>query len=130
VCWSSMLPKASLPGAVPVWSLFSLYGHSSIRGHTAPREPIWPLEPHTKAKHELLRHYLGAWFPILSSSGPGARPMDPKWARNVRDVCRRSDVPFFFKQWGGRTPKAGGRQLDGKPGTSFLWLHQRWGRDT
>jgi three-Cys-motif partner protein len=35
----------------------------------APREPIWALEPHTKAKHELLRHYLGAWFPILSSSG-------------------------------------------------------------
>jgi three-Cys-motif partner protein len=35
----------------------------------APKEPIWPLEPHTKAKHELLRHYLGAWFPILSSSG-------------------------------------------------------------
>lgn len=34
-----------------------------------PREPIWPLEPHTKAKHELLRHYLGAWYPILSSSG-------------------------------------------------------------
>ena len=35
----------------------------------APREAIWSLEPHTKAKHELLRHYLGAWFPILSSSG-------------------------------------------------------------
>jgi three-Cys-motif partner protein len=35
----------------------------------APREPIWSLDPHTKAKHELLRHYLGAWFPILSSSG-------------------------------------------------------------
>ena len=37
----------------------------------APREPIWPLEPHTKAKHELLRHYLGACYPILSSSGRG-----------------------------------------------------------
>ena len=23
-------------------------------------------------------------------------------------------VPFFFKQWGGRTPKAGGRELDGR----------------
>jgi three-Cys-motif partner protein len=26
----------------------------------------WPIEPHTKAKHEILRRYLGAWFPILS----------------------------------------------------------------
>lgn len=30
-------------------------------------ETVWPLSPHTRAKHELLRHYLGAWFPILSS---------------------------------------------------------------
>jgi len=27
---------------------------------------IWTLEPHTKAKHEILRYYLGAWFPILA----------------------------------------------------------------
>ena len=31
----------------------------------------------------------------------------------LRDQCRASRVPFFFKQWGGRTPKAGGRELDG-----------------
>lgn len=35
----------------------------------APKETIWPADPHTKAKHELLRHYLGAWFPILAGSG-------------------------------------------------------------
>ena len=29
---------------------------------------IWSIEPHTKAKHEILRHYLGAWFPILASA--------------------------------------------------------------
>jgi len=27
----------------------------------------WDIQPHTKAKHEILRHYLGAWFPILAS---------------------------------------------------------------
>jgi len=27
----------------------------------------WVLEPHTKAKHEILRYYLGAWFPILAT---------------------------------------------------------------
>jgi three-Cys-motif partner protein len=30
-------------------------------------EVLWELEPHTKAKHEILKSYLGAWFPILSS---------------------------------------------------------------
>src|SRR5690554_564418 len=38
-------------------------------GQLMPDEPIWPIEEHTKAKHELLRRYLGAWFPILASRG-------------------------------------------------------------
>ena len=33
-------------------------------------------------------------------SGPKARPMNPDWAREVRDECHTYDVPFFFKQWG------------------------------
>lgn len=32
---------------------------------TAPKDTIWEIEPHTQAKHEILRRYLGAWFPIL-----------------------------------------------------------------
>lgn len=39
--------------------------------------------------------------------------MEEGWARMLRDQCQASKVPFFFKQWGGRTPKAGGRELDG-----------------
>jgi three-Cys-motif partner protein len=35
----------------------------------APKVAIWPADPHTKAKHGLLRHYLNAWFPILAASG-------------------------------------------------------------
>lgn len=35
----------------------------------APRETIWPLEPHTRAKHEILRRYLQAWTPILTQGG-------------------------------------------------------------
>ena len=34
--------------------------------------------------------------------------------RELRDQCLRDDVSFFFKQWGGRTPKIGGRELDGR----------------
>lgn len=35
-----------------------------------PSETLWEIEPHTKAKHEILRRYLGAWFPILGSKIP------------------------------------------------------------
>lgn len=33
-----------------------------------PSETLWGIEPHTKAKHEILRRYLGAWFAILGST--------------------------------------------------------------
>jgi protein gp37 len=54
------------------------------------------------------------WVIAGGESGPGARPMDPAWPRSIRDGCVEAGVPFFFKQWGGRTPKAGGRELDGR----------------
>ena len=54
------------------------------------------------------------WVIVGGESGPGARPMEADWARDIRDACLRHGVPFFFKQWGGRTPKAGGRLLDGR----------------
>lgn len=54
------------------------------------------------------------WVIAGGESGPERRPMDPAWARTVRDACTESGVPFFFKQWGGRTPKAAGRELDGR----------------
>jgi protein gp37 len=40
------------------------------------------------------------WIIMGGESGPGARPMHPDWARNVRDQCQAAGVPFFFKQWG------------------------------
>ena len=54
------------------------------------------------------------WVIAGGESGPRARPMDPQWVVGLRDVCSEAEVPFFFKQWGGRTPKAGGRLLDGQ----------------
>lgn len=32
-----------------------------------PKDVVWPLEPHTRGKHEVLRRYLTAWFPIIGS---------------------------------------------------------------
>lgn len=55
-----------------------------------------------------------SWVIAGGESGPGYRPMQLAWARAVRDLCQAEDVPFFFKQWGGRTPKAQGRELDGR----------------
>jgi len=40
--------------------------------------------------------------------------MKEEWVTGIRDRCAAAGVPFFFKQWGGRTPKAGGRELGGK----------------
>jgi three-Cys-motif partner protein len=54
------------------------------------------------------------WVIAGGESGPQHRPIDPAWVRGIRDQCRHAGVPFFFKQWGGRTPKAGGRVLDGR----------------
>jgi protein gp37 len=54
------------------------------------------------------------WVIAGGESGPDARRVQPSWVRDIRDRCEESNVPFFFKQWGGRTPKAGGRLLDGR----------------
>jgi len=51
---------------------------------------------------------------VGGESGHGARPMAAEWVTDLRDQCLAAHVPFFFKQWGGRTPKAQGRQLDGR----------------
>jgi protein gp37 len=53
------------------------------------------------------------WVIAGGESGPRYRPMQLEWARSIRDASRAAGVPFFFKQWGGRTPKALGRELDG-----------------
>lgn len=54
------------------------------------------------------------WVIAGGESGIGARPVHIDWARNIRDTAVAAEVPFFFKQWGGRTSKALGRELDGR----------------
>jgi len=54
------------------------------------------------------------WVIAGGESGHGYRPIDADWVRDLRDQSARQGVPFFFKQWGGRTPKAGGREIDGR----------------
>jgi len=55
-----------------------------------------------------------SWAIVGGESGPGARPMLPEWVTSIRNQCRESRVPFFFKQWGGVRKAKNGRLLDGR----------------
>ncbi|MFC2143068.1 DUF5131 family protein [Candidatus Aenigmatarchaeota archaeon] len=54
------------------------------------------------------------WVVVGGESGWNHRPIEKDWVREIRDQCIKQKVPFFFKQWGGNTPKSGGRKLDRK----------------
>ena len=54
------------------------------------------------------------WVIVGGESGPGARPMEADWVRDIRSQCRDAGVPFYFKQWGGVFKKRHGRELDGR----------------
>lgn len=54
------------------------------------------------------------WVIVGGESGPKHRPIEADWVRAIRAQAEDADVAFFFKQWGGRHPKAGGRELDGR----------------
>lgn len=61
------------------------------------------------------------WVIVGGESGTKARPMEESWVLKIRDRCERSDIDFFFKQWGSwgqdgikRNKGANGRVLQGK----------------
>jgi protein gp37 len=54
------------------------------------------------------------WVIGGGESGSGARECEEQWALELRDNARRNNAAFFWKQWGGRTSKSGGRELDGQ----------------
>jgi protein gp37 len=54
------------------------------------------------------------WVIVGGESGPSARPMNEEWVIEIRDQCLNHNVPFFFKQWGGKNKKKGGRLLEGR----------------
>lgn len=61
------------------------------------------------------------WVIVGGESGPGARKMDPQWPKDIKAVCRKAKVAFFFKQWGAHNREGervgkgvAGRVLDGK----------------
>ena len=59
------------------------------------------------------------WVIVGGESGAAHRPVDAEWVRGIRDACVSARTPFFFKQWGGRTSKVNGRELDGRIWSEF-----------
>ena len=54
------------------------------------------------------------WVICGGESGPHARPMDPAWARTLRDQCVEARVPFLMKQWGEWLPgEVFSKEIDG-----------------
>lgn len=86
--------------------LEALLSHQAVVRFVSAEPLLGPLD---------LSHWLPSlqWVIVGGESGPGARPMWPEWARALREQRQVAGVPFFFKQWGGRTHGAGGRLLDG-----------------
>jgi protein gp37 len=54
------------------------------------------------------------WVIVGGESGPRARPIEKEWVVNIKNQCLNTEVPFFFKQWGGTNKKKAGRELDGR----------------
>jgi protein gp37 len=59
------------------------------------------------------------WVIVGGESGPRARPMSEEWVISIRDQCRKTRVPFFFKQWGGTRKHETGRRLRGRTYDGF-----------
>ncbi len=84
-------------------------------------EPL--LGPLIGARHHPDLSLVGIdWLIVGGESGHGHRPMLVEWARDLRDACAPVSTAFFFKQWGGRTPKSGGRLLDGREWSEYPTL--------
>jgi protein gp37 len=65
------------------------------------------------------------WLIVGGESGPRHRPIEADWVRGLRDRCVAHEVAFFFKQWGGRTAKAGGRSLDERTWSQYPRVKER-----
>jgi protein gp37 len=65
------------------------------------------------------------WVIVGGESGPNYRECKLEWVREIRDQCIDYNTPFFFKQWGGLTPKSNGRKLDNEIWNEFPKLNEK-----
>lgn len=90
----------------------TLFRVDSLR-ETNARVKFLSCEPLLGPLHDLNLNGID-WVIVGGESGRNARPMEEEWVLEIRERCATSNVPFFFKQWGGTNKKAAGRLLEGK----------------
>jgi protein gp37 len=63
------------------------------------------------------------WVIVGGESGPGARPMNVKWVKDIHKQCRKNGVAFFFKQWGAFNPEGHrvGKKIAGRVLNGAVW---------
>ena len=64
------------------------------------------------------------WVIVGGESGPGSRPIKEEWVKNIRDQCLNSNIPFFFKQWGGVNKKKSGRLLENRTWDELPYIYK------
>ena len=81
--------------------------------NTGARVKFISFEPLLSSIQYIDLHSIG-WVIVGGESGPGARPVQSSWVIELRDLCQKGGIPFFFKQWGGFNKKRAGRELEGR----------------
>ncbi|MEQ1841603.1 MAG: DUF5131 family protein, partial [Verrucomicrobiales bacterium] len=66
------------------------------------------------------------WIIVGGESGTSSRPMEPEWARGIRDICQETGTPFFFKQWGVWSPTPNPKREEHRCGNGEI-LHAKGG---
>lgn len=54
------------------------------------------------------------WVIVGGESGSKPRLMEKEWVVDIQNQCKKMNVHFFFKQWGGKNKKKTGRLLNGE----------------
>ena len=112
----NMDPEITWPGNV--WMGVSIEANDFVYrardiSRTGARVRFLSLEPLLESLPSLSLDGI-QWVIAGGESGPRARPMKKEWVMEIRDLCSREQVPFFFKQWGGTRKKYSGRILEGR----------------
>lgn len=126
------------PAAVRWISAEPLLGPVSLRGlpglptddecvRINALEGKWRTSPRDEEGHAMPRL---DWVVAGGESGPGARPMHPDWARQLRDQCAEAGVPFLFKQWGEWAPGECATNTVGRTVETADWFNDRWDFET
>lgn len=104
------------PAAVRFVSVEPMLGPVDLhlgRLRATPRENDAPADLHRASDNTL-------WLICGGESGPGARPFDLQWARQIIAQCKAANVPVFMKQIGARP------QGEWKPGLGFIPPGDPW----